>query len=273
MPQLLGLADDPCSVASNGSSYILSQENRQSLPPGRKPRRRRTGQAHRYYIVACLLVIVVGIIAWSVYSLPHQGKETTTSVTKPVILYVDQGNGAVNETNFDTMANFAAAHGFNTVFFQIYRKGVLLFSQHDLQTFVNQAHLKNLSIFFALYITDSSQQIPSSIYGLGEDGINLDMSTLSLSSQESLLASLKADYSGKTAVTATDMSSPLRPDLLVLETYGANLQPFIKSGIIGSVGVFATSSRAEYQSQFQYALQNSDGVMVFDYAGLLKSHY
>jgi len=39
------------------------------------------------------------------------------------------------------------------------------------------------------------------------------------------------------------------------------------------VGVFATASKADYEQQFQYALNNSDGVMVFDYAGLVKSGY
>lgn len=96
------------------------------------------------------------------------------------------------------MAGYANSSGFNTVFFQIYRKGILLFSQQDLQTFVTQAHLKDLKIFFSLWITNPSQQIPSSIYGLGEDGVSLDMSNLSLSSQQSLLVSLKADYSGET---------------------------------------------------------------------------
>ena len=237
---------------------------------GGKSRRRKAGGARRYYLAAGLLVIIVGVMAWYAY---HQVQGTTTGTAKPVILYVNQGNGVVNATNFDTMAGFTVAHGFKTVFFQIYRQGVLLFSQHDLLTFVNQAHQRNLSIFFALYITNSSQQIPSSIYQLGEDGVSLDMSTLSLSSQQSLLASLKANYSGKTAVTTTDMNSPLKPDLLVLETYSTSQQSYIRHGIIGSVGIFATSSQADYQSQFQYALQNSDGVMVFDYAGLLKSGY
>jgi len=238
------------------------------LAPGGKRRRRKTGGAGRYYLVAGLLVLVVGAVACYAYLMPH-----SRSGNKPVILYVNQGNGAVNVTNFDTMADFATSHGFNTVFFQVYRQGVLLFSQQDLQTFVNQAHQRNLSIFFSLYITESSQQIPSSIYGSGEDGVSLDMSALSLSSQQFLLASLKAHYSGKTAVTTTDMSSPLKPDLLVLETYVPALQPFIKLGIIGGVEVAATKSQSDYQSQFEYALQNSDGVMVFDYAGLLKSGY
>lgn len=213
-------------------------------------------------------MLAVGAVACYAYLLPHSG-----SGTKPVILYVNQGNGVVDRTNFDTMAGYANSSGFNTVFFQIYRRGVLLFNQQDLQIFVIQAHLKDLRIFFSLLITNSSQQIPSSIYGLGEDGISLDMSTLSLSSQQSLLASLKADYSGKTAVTTSDMNSPLKPNLLVLETYSTGLKSSIEPGIIGSVEVVATSSQADYQSQFEYALQNSDGVMVFDYAGLLKSGY
>ncbi|MGP8125681.1 MAG: hypothetical protein ACLQEQ_07460 [Nitrososphaerales archaeon] len=244
------------------------------MAPGGKPRRRKTGGARRYYLVAGLLVlVVVGATAWYAFLRPHQGEGTTEGTSKPVILYVNQGNGVVNVTNFDAMADFAVAHGFNTIFFQIYREGVLLFSQQDLQIFVSRAHLLNLNIFFSLYITNSSQQIPSSIYASGENGVSLDMSALSLTSEQSLLASLKANYGGMTAVTTTDMSSPLKPDLLVLETYSTSLQSYIRPGVIGSVGVFATSSQADYQSQFQYALQNSDGVMVFDYAGLMKSGY
>jgi hypothetical protein len=226
--------------------------------------------------VAGLLVFAVAAVAW--YAIPHpapgtDGTSMTTGIVKPVILYVNQGNGAVNATNFNAMADYATAHGFNTVFFQIYRQGLLLFSQQALDTFVSQAHLRNLKIFFALWVTNSSQQIPSSIYGSGEDGMSLDMSTISHTSQESLLTLLKTDYSGKTAVTTTDVNSPLKPDLLVLETYGYDLQSFIRHGAILSVGTFAESSQAAYQSQLQYALQNSDGVMVFDYAGLLKLGY
>jgi hypothetical protein len=238
------------------------------LVPGGKPRHRKTGGVGRYYLVAGLLVFAIGAVACYACLLPHPSPGT-----KPMILYVNQGNGPVNRTNFDAMTHYANSSGFNTVFFQIYRRGVLLFNQQDLQTFITQAHLKNLRIFFSLWISNSSQQVPSSIYGLGEDGVSLDMSALSLSAQESLLASLKVNYSGETAVTTNDLSSTLKPNLLVLETYATGTQSFIKPGIIGSVEVVATSSQADYQSQFQYALKNSNGVMVFDYAGLLKSGY
>lgn len=208
--------------------------------------------------------MVSGIAAYTFYS---------RGSAKPIILYVNQGNGAVNESNFADMLNFASSHGFNTVFFQIYRQGNLLFDTQQLQTFVSQSHAKNMKIFFALYITNSSQQLPTSVYQLDEDGISLDMSALDLGSQQSYLTSLKASFSGETAVTTTDMTSPLKPNLLVLETYGSEYQQFIRHGIVASVGVFATSNAQDYHSQFQYALQNSDGVMVFDYAGLMKSGY
>jgi hypothetical protein len=61
--------------------------------------------------------------------------------------------------------------------------------------------------------------------------------------------------------------------MLIVETYGAGNGQYIHHGIIASVGVFATSSRQDYDQQFHYALDNSDGVMVFDYAGLLKAGY
>jgi len=196
------------------------------------------------------------------------------SQSKPIILYINQGNGAVNQTNFGSMLSFSTAHGFNTIFFQMYREGSLLFSSDQLSTFVAQAHAEGLQIFFSLYFTNSSQPVPSSIYPLGEDGISLDMSTLPLSAQTTIYSTVKDGFqTGRVAITTTDFTLPLTPDLLVLETYGAGEQSYIHPGVIGSVGVFATTSESDYQSQVQYALQNGDGVMVFDYAGLMKSGY
>lgn len=193
--------------------------------------------------------------------------------SKPIILYVNQGNGVVNGSNFGKLLETATSHGFDTIFFQVYRSGTLLFTDSSLGQFVASAHDQGLKIFFALYMTDPTQKIPSSIYSDGEDGINLDMSALTPSAQAGLLADLSSSYSGKTAVTATDFTTTLKPDLLILETYGAGYDQYIRPGIIASVGVFTTSSKQQYNEEFQYALTNSDGVMVFDYAGLVKSGY
>ena len=228
----------------------------------RRNRRRGRQRPFVYLAFAVVVVVVVGG-----YLLSGQGTKP-----KPVILYVNQGNGLVSESNYGAMLGFASSQGFNTIFFQVYREGSLLFGRSQLGDFVNQTHSQGLEVFFALYFTNESQKFPEAVLGAGEDGISLDMSALGLGAQESLLADLGSCHC-LTAVTTTDMQSPLRPDLLVLETYGPSMQQYVRHGVIASVGVFATSSRTDYQQQLQYALDRSDGVMVFDYAGLLKSGY
>jgi len=233
--------------------------------------RRRGYRARKHYLIAALGAASLGLLLlYSAYLL----RLSPGNAGKPVILYVNQGNGVVDGSNFAAMLSTARSHGFNTVFFQVYRAGNLLFNGSELGGFVTDAHSQGLKIFFALYFTSASQTLPQSIYGLGEDGISLDMSTLPPASQQSLFGNLQAGYrSGVTAITTTDASLALKPEILVLETYAAGSQGFIRHGIIASVGVFATASKADYDQQFQYALNNSDGVMVFDYAGLVKSGY
>jgi hypothetical protein len=219
----------------------------------------------RSVVLIAVAVILVALLIVFFY-------QDQSSEEKPIILYVNQGNGLVDGSNFGEMLSFASSHGFNTIFFQIYRSGSLLFSEVELSSFANQSHAQGLKIYFALYFTNSSQPLPRTIFGLGEDGISLDVSTLGLSTQEGLLEDLVACHC-QTAVTTTDMNSPLKPDHLVLETYGPAFRQYVRQGTVASVGVFATTSQSDYQSQFEYALSNSDGVMVFDYAGLLKSGY
>jgi hypothetical protein len=231
----------------------------------RKGRENPMQSEAKYYLLGLVaLVVIVGFL-YATFSLAAR--------TKPVILYVNQGNGAVNGSNFAGLLDTASTHGFNTIFFQVYRSGTLLFTDSSLNQLVASAHGKGLKIFFALYFTNSTQKIPASIYSDGEDGINLDMSTLSVDAQTSLFDSLSSSYAGQTAITTTNHSLPLHPSMLIVETYGAGTDQYIHRGIIASVGVFLTSSRQDYDQQFQYALDNSDGVMVFDYAGLLKAGY
>jgi len=239
----------------------------------------------RYYLVGG--IAVAAIIGYLLVSAAAQGqggtaRTTTTQQTsasatgtasKPIILYVNQGNGAVNGSNFVELLDTATSHGFNTIFFQVYRSGTLLFTDSSLSQFVASAHGQGLKIYFALYFTNTTQTIPSSIYADGEDGVNLDMSTLPIGAQTALFNELSSTYTGRSAITTTDPTLPLKPNLLIVETYGSGNDQYIHPGIIASVGVFATSSRQDFDQQFQYALDNSDGVMVFDYAGLVKAGY
>jgi hypothetical protein len=238
----------------------------------------------RYYLVGG--IVVVAIVGYLLISTSLHGQiETSSSLSsttqsgsassngassKSIILYVNQGNGVVNESNFGNLLSTATSQGFNTIFFQVYRSGALLFTSSSLDQFVTQAHGQGLKIFFALYFTNTTQTIPTSIYSDGEDGISLDMSTLPIATQTVLFDELSSSYSGKTAITTYDFSLSLKPDLLVFETYASGDQPYIHPGIIAGVEVVQGMTTQEYQQQFQYALNNSNGVMVFDYDHLVK---
>ena len=235
---------------------------------------RGKGKSRAPIIIVAAIIIIMGISALLLSQ--HAATTTTSTFTsnKPVILYVNQGNALVDESNFSALLTFAKANSFNTIFFQVYRSGSLLFTQSELGYFVSDAHEQNLSIFFALFFTDPTQQIPTSIFGLGENGISLDMSALSSNVQAGLLQTLKQNYhEGKTAVTTTNFTTTLDPDLLVLETYLSSDQAYVRPGMIAGVEPLAIASKQDYQQQFDYALAHSDGVMVFDYYGLLRTGY
>ena len=228
--------------------------------------------------IATLLIIIAAVVILDRPVVSPSGTTITDNSgspgNKPVILYVNQGNARVDASNYSALVSFAKSDHFNTLFFQVYRSGQLLFNQSELSFFVSSAHLANLSIFFALYFTTSLQTLPSSIYTLGENGINLDMSTLTTAEQTNLLSVLQQNYKGGfTAVTALNFTTTLRPNYLVLETYSPSDQTYIHHGIIASVEPLAISSAQMYSSEYQYALNNSDGVMVFDYYGLLRTGY
>lgn len=244
--------------------------------------RKRRSRRHSYSVLPYILIVITIFVVLSIvagyFFLGKTGNASTFSTTTmssahPIILYINQGNGAVNESNFGSMISFAKSNGFNTIFFQVYRSGVLLFTNSQLSYFVSESHSNNFSIFFALYFTNSSETIPSSIYSLGENGINLDMSTLDPGAQNALLSQLQTNFRGESAVTTFDFQTTLKPDILIYETYSPSDSQYIHAGIIGSVGVFATTSEQDYNTQFNYALTHSDGVMVFDYATLLARGY
>jgi len=247
----------------------------------RKDRRREVQKSRQTVLLVLGVIIAIIVISALVLSLGVKHGTTTSSQTtlsnpsnKPIIIYVNQGNALVDRSNFSGLLTYAKSQHFNTIFFQVYRSGTILFNQSDLKFFSENAHLENLSIFFALYFTSPTQQIPSSIYNQGEDGINLDMSTLPISNQNNLLAALKQNFNGKTAVTTTNLTSTMKPDLLILETYNFQAdEQYIHSGVIASVEPLIILSSQEYQQQIQYAVTNSNGVMVFDYYGLLKTGY
>jgi hypothetical protein len=263
----------------------MSKKSGPSKKPGKQQQPANDGASRRKtFVTIGAIIVVVLIFAAGGFFLSQKAADTTTTgsfVTtgvqqgnsKPVILYVNQGNALVSTNNYTTFLDYAKSSGFNTVFFQVYRNGGLLFSQKNLTYFVQIAHIENLKIFFSLYITSPSQLIPASIYALDENGINLDMYNLTGSAQSNLLSTLSQNYKGQTAVTTNDFATTLKPNLLILETYETTDQQYIHAGIIAGVEPLILPNKQTYETQYQYALAHSDGVMVFDYYGLLRTGY
>ena len=236
-------------------------------------RKRRTPKVT--WVILAAVIVIASVAVGYTYSNAYGRPSCHAPISqKPIILYINQGNGIVNSSEYPAMLKFALCQGFNTVFFQVVYQGKLLFSPQLLKSFVQEARSANLTIFFTLYLTSDSQSIPKSILGLGEDGVSLDMSTLSTSVQQSLLATLQANFAGTTAVTTDNFGTTLKPDLLILETYAwPQDQSLVKPGIVASVEALATNSYSQFESEFRYALNNSDGVMVFDYHGMMEDRY
>ena len=115
----------------------------------------------RMPIIIGVVILLILVISASAFFLTQRNTtstvETSTQSNKPIILYVNQGNALVDASNYTGLLNFAKTNGFNTIFFQVYRSGSLLFSQSDLTYFAVTAHTENLKIFFALYFTATNQ--------------------------------------------------------------------------------------------------------------------
>ncbi len=186
------------------SSNVKANKKDKRRPEGRaRSRKVPARRSPPKFIILAIVVLIAIAVAGTVYFVffTHGGNVVaTTSSTatqgnnnKWKILYVNQGNGVVNESNFGAMLSTTKSHGFNTIFFQVYRSGNLLFTTDQLKYFVSTSQIDNISIFFALYFTSSSQQIPSQIYSLGENGISLDMSTLPFQNQQIPLFHIAAE--------------------------------------------------------------------------------
>jgi hypothetical protein len=253
--------------------------------PARKGKPHGEKQSSRRFLLpfAVTLLVVVIVVGVGEYLLfgghTNVGHSSTTATSsKPVILFENQENSPVNQGNFGNFVDFARSNGFNTIFFQISYKGSLLACCNDissLKSYVTGAHVLGVKIFFVLSFSNSSQGLPSSfIYSAGEDGIDLDMSTLPYSNQQTLLSSLKGNFSGTTAVTTYNFTTTLKPNWLIFETYNwPSDQQYLSSRVIGSVEVVAASDNAQYRSWFLSVLSGSAGVMVFDYSALKNYGY
>ncbi len=244
-----------------------------------RPRRSKT---RGRLVILAVIVIIVASYAYTVLTPPPVPEgpiattftpiptpPTTTTGVKPIILYINQGNGFVEPDKFADLLAFAKRFGFNAVMFQVYRSGSFLYSLDDMNKFHDESARAGVRFYPSLFISKDGEKIDL-ISQLRAEGMNLDMPSLSLDWQSRYIAALRQLFKGPVSVTTPNLQYPLTPDLLILETYGRENLRYVRPGAMGSVGVWLTTDKGDYLDQVNYVLAHSDGVMVFDYAGLLR---
>jgi hypothetical protein len=193
---------------------------------------------------------------------------------KPVILYYDYENLPFNASEFPVIVQVTSEHHFNTLMVLVYFNHREIFNESTLNYFFAYARSKNLTFVPSFYI----EAMKDTFNSTGFPWINLDMEKIAPVLQRFVYARVSDQSSGLVSITSPD-GQPVEfsPSLDILETYSSTpsfwfLQlSYWHSGHICSVASWMLSQQ-EYDSEKNYCLKYSQGVMVFDYYNLLKSH-
>ncbi len=225
-------------------------------------------------LLVVVLIIMLSISILLLISLPPFISSSPFK-TKPVILYYDYENMPFNASQFPTIVNTTLQHHFNTLMVLVFFNHKLIFNQSTIHYFFSYAFSRNLTFVPSYYVESLSDRFNVS----GFPWVNLDMERLSPNIQRFFYAKVAEQGTGTISVTSP-YGQPVEfaPSLDIVETYSGTpwfwfLQlAYWHSGHICSIAAWLVHSQQEYDSEKNYCLKYTDGVMVFDYFNLLKSH-
>jgi hypothetical protein len=194
---------------------------------------------------------------------------------KPVILYYNYENLPFNASQFPAIVNTTLQYHFNVLMVLVYFDHKLIFNQSTIDYFYSYAFSKNLTFVPSYYIESLNDRFNVS----GFPWINLDMERIAPNLQSIFYTRIAAQSPGIVSVTSP-YGQPVSysPSLDIVETYSSTpwfwfLQlGYWHPGHICSVASWLVHSQQEYDSEMDYCLKYTGGVMVFDYFNLLKSH-
>ena len=194
---------------------------------------------------------------------------------KPAILYYDYENLPFNTSQFPTIVQTTLQHHFNTLMVLVYFDHRLLFNQSTLDYFYSYARTENLTFVPSYYVESLSDKFNVS----GFSWVNLDMEKIAPNVQRFVYAETQAQGSPLVSITSP-YGQPVEfgTSLDILETYSGTpwfwfLQlGYWHAGHICSIAPWTLRSQQEYDSEKNYCTKYTEGLMVFDYYNLLKSH-
>ncbi|HYB03315.1 MAG TPA: hypothetical protein VED17_02560 [Nitrososphaerales archaeon] len=221
------------------------------------------------------LVVISLFTAFTVLTLFPLLSPIPSLPIKPVILYYNYENLPFNTSEFPAIVQKTSEHHFNTLMMLVYYNHREIFNESTLNYFFTYARSKNLTFVPSFYLESLGDNFNST----GFPWINLDMEKIAPNLQRFVYARVSDQSSGLVSITSP-YGQPVEfsPSLDILETYSSTPSfwfmqlSYWHTDHICSVASWMLHSQQEYDSEKNYCLKYSQGVMVFDYFNLLKSH-
>ena len=222
-----------------------------------------------------LLVAITIILLFDVLISQIEFPEFLSQSPKPIILYYDYENLPFNVSSFPQIVSTTLRHQFNTLMLLVYFNHELIFNDSTLEYFYSYAQSRNLTFVPSFYIESMADNFNATNF----PWVNLDMERI----QPRLQAFFydKISREGKEMISVTSpYGQPVDfvPSLDIVETYSGPPRFYFLQlaywhpGHVCSVAPWLVGNQQQYDSEKEYCLQYTDGVMVFDYYNLLKSH-
>jgi len=193
---------------------------------------------------------------------------------KPVILYYNTFNLPINASSFKTVIDFARSNHFNALMLLVYAYGQALFNQSEISYFSSFAAKNNITFVPSYYIVSGDDRINTT----GYSWVNLDMEKLSPKLQSSFYAGIASQVKLVSVTSPYGQRLPYHPEMNIVETYYAT--PvfwyyqlwFDHSAVVCSVSAHSAESQTAFNAEFNYCLERSRGVMVFDYWNMIEAN-
>jgi hypothetical protein len=220
-----------------------------------------------------VVVLVLGIFFLMVFP-PEVSNQQF--LEKPIILYYDYENLPFGPSQFPQIVNATLQHHFNTLMLLVFIDHKPIFNKSTIEYFFSYSESRNLKFVPSYYIESLSDNI--NFTGLG--WINLDMERISPNDQRFFYARIASQGIAIISVTFP-FGQPVEfsPTIDIVETYSGSQwfwfmqAAYFHNDHICSIGIWQLQNQQEYNSQKDYCLKYSDGVMVFDYYNLLRTGF
>jgi hypothetical protein len=197
-----------------------------------------------------------------------------SSSSKLVILYYNPFNMQVNESQFPAIISYASRNHFNTLMLIVYAYNHPLLNSSEVSFFANYSSNRGITFVPSFYIVSLSDRINTT----GFKWINLDMESLTVLRQVFFYEKVSRNVPLVSVTSMYGQQLLFEPKLNIVETYfNTPLFWFYQlwfphSGVVCSVSVARARSQIDFDTEFEYCLGHSRGVMVFDYWNMLKSN-